>query len=406
MDKVNPQTKDQVATHSGVCFLHAGNHGNWLTVTSEEVKDSSEEEDKRSRDSEEDAREQLSEYLRSVLTTQNLVVLAGSGTSLGMAGGPSMADLWKRVSSLPGFDEVALAVKQPNNDQWIENLLSRCRMAMQFFDEPTATKIAEFLQAAEKMIWKACTEFLDPAKLEGHHTFLRRMARRRLQVPRLKLFTTNYDLCFETAASELGVVVIDGFSFSHPRRFDPRFFSYDIVRRATDRDETHSFVEGVIHVLKLHGSVNWDDTEMGIIQTNEPTKPCLIYPANTKYEQSYSEPHLELMSQFQRALREPNTCLVVIGFGFNDDHLTRPVLSAMKSNPSFKLLVVDRSAKRKSEQNTGVLSLLRKKILAGEADIALLNAEFSQFAELIPQLRALSPAEQIELSVEQIAREA
>jgi hypothetical protein len=122
-------------------------------------------------------------------------------------------------------------------------------------------------------------------------------------------------------------------------------------------------------------------------------------------EHSYSQPHLELMAQFQWALREPNTCLVTVGFGFNDNHVSAPVLAAVNSNPSFKLLVINRSAKSKSELSNNVYSILRQKIASGEADVTLLNAEFAQFADLIPQLRALSPAEQIERSVRQIAKE-
>jgi hypothetical protein len=42
--------------------------------------------------------------------------------------------------------------------------------------------------------------------------------------PRLKIFTTNYDLCFERAAGDLGLVVIDGFSFMQLRNYDSPFF--------------------------------------------------------------------------------------------------------------------------------------------------------------------------------------
>ncbi|MCC6574386.1 MAG: SIR2 family protein [Planctomycetes bacterium] len=352
------------------------------------------------------ARTQLREYLHSVLTTSNLIVLAGCGASLGKVGGPSMQDLWAEAAKLDGFADVASAVKQPTEDKWIERLLSRCQVAKELVDATTSAKVGAFLVASEKMIWKKCTEFLAGADLDAHKTFLRRMARRRLRVPRLKIFTTNYDLCFETAASALGITVIDGFSFTQPRRFDPRFFGYDVVRRAKGADEPHDFVEGVVQVLKLHGSVDWDCTSTGIEQRATPKSPCLIYPTSTKYEHSYEQPHLELMSQFQAALREPNTCLVTIGFGFNDNHLSAPIMAAVNSNPSFKLFVVDRSAQTKSAEANGVYSALRQKIEAGEADIALLNAEFAQFAEFVPELRALTPAEQIERSVKQIARQA
>lgn len=349
-----------------------------------------------------DVSNKLSEYLRSVLTTPNLVVLAGSGTSLGKANGPSMSDLWVKATEIEGFLEVKKAVKQPEEDQWIENFLSRCQTAIDFLEEPHSNKVADFLEACEKEILKACSDFVSAADLEEHKTFLRRMARRRSKAPRLRLFTTNYDRCFEEAASKLGMSVIDGFSFSMPRRYDPRYYGYDIIRRAKGTDETNDFVEGVLQVYKLHGSVDWDRTDDGILQKDKPEVPCLIYPSNSKYQQSYTQPHLEAMTQFQSALREPNTCLVTIGFGFNDDHLSSPIQAALESNPSFKLLSVDRAAKSKSEGGHGMYKTLMAMINQGESDIAMLNAEFGQFAELIPQLTALSPAEQLVRSVKQM----
>ena len=401
---------EQVAsiTPTKVSFLKTDNEiGEWQNLDIEPESETFSQEQGQAQKKSAAARKQLSEYLHSVLTTPNLVILAGSGTSLGRAGGPSMKDLWNKAAKLPNFQNVCTAVKHQSNDEWIENLLSRCRMAKEFFNgEKTNNEmISNFLSAAEKMIWADCSQFLEATDLSDHEIFFRRMARRRLRAPRLKLFTTNYDLCFEKAAGNLGIVVIDGFSFSQPRRFDARFFNYDVVRRATGSDESHDFVEGVVQILKLHGSVNWDKKKHEIIQNEKPEVPCLIYPTSTKYEQSYSQPHLEMMSQFQTTLREPNTCLITIGFGFNDNHLLAPVLAAINSNPSFKLLVIDPSAKSKSEQASEVYLTLREKIADGEADITMLNAEFGQFVKLIPHLRALSPAEQIERSVKQIARE-
>ena len=67
--------------------------------------------------------------------------------------------------------------------------------------------------------------------------------------------------------------------------------------------------------------------------------------------------------------------------------------------------MVDPVAKERTGTGNGFHSTLGNKITSGEVDIALLNANFTQFAELIPRLRALSPAEQIERSVKQIAKE-
>lgn len=183
-------------------------------------------------------------------------------------------------------------------------------------------------------------------QLAAHQTFLHRLSRRRARDSRMKLFTTNYDLCFESAASNLGLVALDGFSFAHPRRFDPKNFLYDIVRRPANGEEAGTPLEGVFFLYKLHGSVDWERTAGNTVSNVKP-KPehaCLIYPAKGKYQQSYVQPHLELVSQYFSALREPNTCLIVMGFGFNDDHLAEPILAAFQSNPHLRLILVSPSA--------------------------------------------------------------
>lgn len=87
------------------------------------------------------------------------------------------------------------------------------------------------------MILKKCSGFATAEKLDSHRTFLHRLSRRRARDQRLKVFTTNYDLCFELAAGQLGGIALDGFSFSKPRHYDPRFFSYDIIRRPRTGDD-------------------------------------------------------------------------------------------------------------------------------------------------------------------------
>ena len=53
---------------------------------------------------------------------------------------------------------------------------------------------------------------MDESRLIGHTRFLQRLSKRRIRDSRLKLFTTNYDLCFEKAAAFLGesIKLIDG----------------------------------------------------------------------------------------------------------------------------------------------------------------------------------------------------
>jgi hypothetical protein len=162
--------------------------------------------------------------------------------------------------------------------------------------------------------------------------------------PRVQLFTTNYDLLFEKAANNGGFIVIDGFSFTQPRKFSGRYFDLDIVNREKTRiKQEESFVSKVFQYYKLHGSLNWfkDPTNGNIEQQDKPANPLIIYPANEKYESSYEQPYFEMMSRFQQAIRKENTLLIVIGFGFQDKHIQNAIIEAVEQNPSFQLLIIN-----------------------------------------------------------------
>lgn len=354
--------------------------------------------------SEDEERRALREFLLASLQMQNLTVLTGSGTSLN-ADGPTMNKLWEACTTDPEHrtefaDVVQLCYRDVSPEPNIEDLLSRCDAVLQLGEHPS---IASFKRHAIRTILGLCKKAgADLGTLEHHMTFLRRLARRRVRDSRLKLFTTNYDLCFERAAGEVGLVALDGFSFSYPRRFDPVFFDYDLVRRGGGGDAT-SFVPGVFQYFKLHGSVDWAQKEDGRIAIEPDVnadEACLIYPASTKFRLSFRQPHLELMGRYLAALREPNTCLLVIGFGFNDDHLSGPLVAAIESNPHLRVIVVSPTAKDDVEGHPWW-----KKLQAHNesgADVAFIAATFTDFVTLIPDLRALSPAERLQRAVKDV----
>jgi len=358
-----------------------------------------------------EARNSLNETLLVSLQMQNLMVVAGCGTSLGpVVQGPSMSELWKAVEEL--VDQNTTKIKRGdisnkikfNDDKEklnIEDFLSRCDAYLQVNNDD---EVSSFVSPCKAKILEMCSFCMadeKDEKLVGHTTFLHRLSRRRVRDSRLKIFTTNYDLCFETAAGKQGIVVLDGFSFTQPRFYDPRFFDYDIVRRPRTGEDLGNYLEGVIQLYKLHGSVNWARPSNGksitIKEKPTPDEACLIYPGKGKYQQSYMQPHLELVAQYLSSLREPNTCLIVAGFGFNDSHLSEPILSAVKTNPHLRLIITDCYAedwingKDEASHHWKELFDLAQK---GE-DIWFINASFQDFAELIPDLKSLTPAEKL-----------
>jgi len=345
----------------------------------------------------EQANDTLKTILLQSLQMQNLVVLAGSGCSY-HAGGPKMSDLWNKIIEENKIQakSVAQKVKYDIELTNIEAFLSRVEAADFLEDD----ELNNFLTKAKEIILETMSSFLPPDQkelLNAHGVLLHRLSRRRSRDQRLRLFTTNYDLCFERAAADIGCIAIDGFSFMMPRQYDPRYFNYDIIRRPRSGEDSGSYLEGVFLLYKLHGSVNWEKIETGIVEKEkpDPEKACLIYPAGGKYQQSYNQPFIESISKYLEAIREPNTCLLVMGFGFNDDHLSTPLISAVRSNPHLRLIVVDPFTKNNADIRTNRhINELFDLSKQGE-DIWFVNDSFEGFVNRIPDLKSLTPAEKL-----------
>ena len=357
----------------------------------------------------------LKDFLVSAFQLPNVGFFAGSGTSLGAVGGPSMQKLWSCcMCGGDGEELTPLAVSVCDKVHYtekvspnIEHFLSQCDAFLLFNSDE---QVEEYLLSAKKEILKQCSIFIDSPEcdISAYQTLLYKLARRRVRDPRLKVFTTNYDMCFETAASKLGMMVVDGFSYTRKRRFDGRHFNYDIVRRDMDGQD---FIEGVFQLFKLHGSVSWerDGGEVYECYSPSPEKACLIYPARGKYQQAFIQPHLELLSRFLEFLRQPNSCLFVSGFGFNDDHLSEPIVSAVRSNPSLKLIVSDYRciAHLHNEGRNGSSRYWDElnELAAKGFDVHFVSGSFSCVNDLIPSLRAVSPAEQLANAVRRLEGE-
>lgn len=376
--------------------------GDWRELAAENAADKDQQDEARK------AKDDLKNMLLASLQMQHVVVLGGCGCSRS-AGGPSMQDLWNgAVGKEPkeGAKATAEKVHHELTDTNIEAFLSKIEAYLQINEDED---VETFLNSSKQVILQKCSAFLDLDRLDAHRTFLHRLSRRRVRDPRLRVFTTNYDLCFERAASELGGVALDGFSFTAPRRYDPRFFGYDIIRRPHSGDDLGHYLEGVFLLYKLHGSVNWARDEEGPIHEKDkptPAEACLIYPASGKYQQSFVQPHLESMAQYLAAVREPNTCLLVVGFGFNDDHLAEPLLAAVQSNPHLRLIIVDREADERADEASGNRFWKQFSELGSRGeDVWFIKASFEDFSQMIPDLKSLTPADTLAKAIKGVARE-
>ncbi|ANP88753.1 hypothetical protein BA011_10175 [Rhizobium leguminosarum] len=404
------------------------------------------------------AKTRVEDTLSQALHSTNVIALLGSGASFcaknaTVKRAPGMADLWHAArdkvceGNLFGhddFDNVVIDVigslPEEGKAGDIENLLSLCKMKLELLEaraknqKPVGevapsdssadpvTVLKQFIDKAESAILQR-VDFVDnETVLSAHKALIQKLAKRAVEKPRVRLFTTNYDLCLEESAARIGVVLIDGFSHSAEQRFNRDYFQHDIVRRATSGTKA-DYIDGVFHLYKLHGSVDWRRKQDGVVirsQANdtEGLKPVLIYPRSTKYQEAFEVPYLDMFAAFQAALREPDTTLVVAGFGFADDHISAPIWSALESNLSLRLILVDPSfvpvvrldaigaGGHLIDLEIGVQRQYQKRImrLVGEGDprITVLNGRFEDLVDAMPTITGESDRQRLQMRLDQI----
>ncbi len=348
------------------------------------------------------------------LNATNLVLLTGTGASFaarnpektaGKLPPAGMADLWQAVHARVGDARFKAACDRfpaaPVDDN-IERLLTLCKLYLELnetADNDDAKAAKTFVADAEQAILGR-VDFIDAdTQLDAHASVIQKVGRRGNRKPRARLFTTNYDLCFEEAARRHRFTIIDGFSHALDQVYDRAHFDYDIVRREQGKD-TPDYIENVFHLYKLHGSIDWRRKGAEIFRSRDPAgDPVLIFPRSSKYQESFEAPYLDMIGAFLSALREPDTAVIVSGFGFNDDHISRPILASVEANMSLRIVICDPLflaeeqleagghviAEGKTTENRFVKAFTRL-ARSGDPRIHLINGRFEDMALALPDL--------------------
>jgi len=185
--------------------------------------------------------------------------------------------------------------------------------------------------------------------LRTHRELLKKLLTRPLNLKRVNIFTLNYDTLIEKAADAEGIVVFDGFVGTLSRVFRPESYDQDLYFPAeTTEGRVHRF-DRVVHLYKLHGSISWQPTDpdldnpYGIFSTEagaRPSNSALIYPTPLKQTQALGMPYAELFRRLAATVVRPQSVLLVIGYGFGDEHVVSIFRQAL-AVPSFRLIVVD-----------------------------------------------------------------
>ena len=345
---------------------------------------------------------------------ENLIILTGAGSSCGigadldMGGGKTESKKGKLLTQL--WDDAVKLTTQPKLDRFcqlvhyldkddkgnyiknLEKLLSAANSAKNYVQDPEKDDkkkidINEVILSIEKLIKSQCELVLPDSS--PHEILLEKITKRKVTLPRAKIFTLNYDTLFEQAGRKKNFAIIDGFSFSFPRIFSGRNFDYDIVCRDKSRvKEEDNFITRVFHLYKIHGSVDWERRKGFIYQSEQVDKALMIYPKDSKYENSYDQPFFEMMSRFQQSLRQENVILICIGFSFNDKHIVTAIKEALEQNPSFQLMVINKGIDNSSDNFKWLYDLSHS-----HSSIALVDELYSEFAKYYPDLKSYNQNE-------------
>lgn len=187
-------------------------------------------------------------------------------------------------------------------------------------------------------------------------------ARKNILIPRqANLFTTNYDLFIEHAASLLPSVILnDGFdrspglgadfAFTPERYFDRTYRSGSL--------HAHQIEIPTLNLIKLHGSLSWRRTKDALLFSPIPVKALspaekanpakvtaflekhfLILPNFRKFHTTLTERvYYDLLRLFSKAMDQQNVALLAFGFSFADEHILDITKRSLR-NPTSQLVI-------------------------------------------------------------------
>jgi len=219
----------------------------------------------------------------------------------------------------------------------------------------------------------------------------------RILKKQLNLFTTNIDIMIEDAANGMGIELNDGFRGSINPIYDEANFMKSIMQ--TSMHFQHTSEIPVFNLLKIHGSINWDEQNNHIVHEhfwnsrvddeikkigNEKfvtlfnTSPdgrkiektyeqiiagaeglellyeaseyeafiaaykkfIIVNPTKRKFAETVLDYHFyELMRLYSNSLEKENSVLFVAGFSFADEHIATLTRRSAENNPTLKVII-------------------------------------------------------------------
>ena len=270
-----------------------------------------------------------------------LVTIIGSGLS-SAEGLPDMTELAqclrKEIPScvknedLEVWDKIVVLLDQGNN---IEEAMIKI--------PPTADLEAQIVRIISDFLLQAEAKVINEV-LQGERTLrFTKLLPHMLKPPSgIPVITTNYDRLIEIASEMAGLGVDTLFVGHHFGVLNEKESKMRFCRSASLKKRSHvtlKFADKIL-LLKPHGSLDWFlcNDEPIRCQMNVSQQRLLITPGLNKFRTGYDRP-------FDTHRDKANGCIdcamrfLVIGYGFNDDHLQTHLEPKLKEGASALVLV-------------------------------------------------------------------
>lgn len=280
------------------------------------------------------------EYFQRIFQSANINFLIGSGASK-----PAINVLGDIENKLQNYIEIEdeesyfnVAEKFLTNIWSVIDTLLERDLTIDFKDvEITQNNYIKFISILENILIKRRTGLLPR---------------------RANIFTTNYDLFIEDAATyRHNLILNDG--FTHRKNiyneyiYDSKSFYRSIYN--TGNFYNYSIELPTINLIKLHGSLSWKKEGDDVYYKIPPIKPirfedsqnqkdwvnqhALVLPRKEKFKETVLENiYYDLLRTYSNELDKEGTLLIVFGFSFADEHIELLTKKALR-NTTLKLMI-------------------------------------------------------------------
>lgn len=251
----------------------------------------------------------------------------------------------------------------------------------------------DILVQTEKEIYKKIHQVFESIKthdLNLHRRFLNFVKKRSLGISSdFWVFTTNYDLLFEEAASFEKIHLENGFVGSTLRFFDIESLKYDKGETRNNRFFSHR--EAVVRLIKLHGSLSWHNTGSNYFEgTPVNGDKVVILPSRNKVIDTLHSPFDSLFTHANQILGSRCKYLLCFGHSFRDDHINKNLILPKLKTGTLKVMAIMKEltaeAKEMSAHNSfNFITEKKMKIDGKEHEIETDIWQFSSLLKYIEQ---------------------